>query len=131
MKLRAASLAATLALGIGGPARADDLAVEPDEVAAITARLSGHRFRVADDRRTIAIDDVAGEGPPRIGVIARDGDALVLTTADGGRWRLTGPLARPRIAGPGYTVWVIGDLGHGTHTTIRARRLGILRRPAP
>ena len=102
------------------------LAVAPDEVEAIVARLAGHTVRVADDRRAIEIVDIAGEGAPRIGVVAREGEALWLI-ADDGRWRLTGPLARPRIAGPGYTVWVIGDV---EGDELRARRLGILRRPA-
>jgi hypothetical protein len=68
---------------------------------------------------------VAGEGEPLVGVVERDGDALVLVTEES-RFRLTGPLARPRIAGPGYTIWVTGAVTAGA---IRARRLGILRRP--
>jgi hypothetical protein len=112
------------------PARADDatLAVEPEEVDAIAARLDGQEIEIAADRRAIRIVDIAKEGAPRVGVIERDGRALVLVTAEG-RWRLAGPLARPRIAGPGYTVWVIGTLDAGNVATLTARRLGILRRP--
>jgi hypothetical protein len=112
-------------------ARADEstVTVEPDEVDAIAARLAGHTVEIAADRRAIRIVDVAGAGAPRVGVIAREGDDLVLVTAEG-RWRLAGPLARPRIAGPGYTVWVIGTHDDASVPTLTARRLGILRRPA-
>jgi hypothetical protein len=130
MKLRAALLAASLMLAAPGPARGDDLAIDPAEVDALRARLAGHQVRISDDSRVLTIDDVAGEGPPHIGVIARDGDHLVLVTATA-RWRLTGPLARPRIAGPGYTVWLVGEPAHGSIPTLRAKRVGILRRPAP
>ena len=111
-------------------ARADEstLAVEPGEVDAIAARLAGQRIEIAEDRRSIRIVDVAAEGAPRIGVIERQGRDLVLVTAEG-RWRLAGPLARPRIAGPGYTVWVVGTFDEGDVATLTARRLGILRRP--
>ena len=38
--------------------------------------------------------------------------------------RLTGPLARARIAGPGYTVWVIGlPQADGIDPRAAARRL--------
>jgi hypothetical protein len=98
---------------------------EPAEIDAIAARLAGQRVEVAADHRSIAILDIAGEGPPRVGVVEREGAALVLVTAEG-RLRMVGPLARPRIAGPGYTVWVIGPVVDGA---IQAHRLGILRRP--
>lgn len=113
------------------PARVD---VAPDEVDAIAARLAGHRVVIAPDRRAIEIVDVAGDGAPRVGVIERDGAHLVLVAADG-RWRLAGPLARPRIAGPGYTVWVIADIAadadRGGDATLRVRRIGVLRPPRP
>lgn len=104
------------------------LACEPSEVDAIAARLVGQRITIAPDRSSIAIDDVAGEGAPRIGVVARDGRALVLDT-DQGRFVLAGPLARPRLAGPGYTIWVIGEVAPGSVPTLTIRRLGVLRRP--
>lgn len=115
---------------VAGAARADEstVAVEPDEADAIAARLAGHTIEIAPDRRAIRIVDIAGAGAPRVGVIERTGGDLVLVTAEG-RWRLAGPLARPRIAGPGYTVWVIGTLDAGNVATLTARRLGILRRP--
>lgn len=105
------------------------LATAPEEVEAIAARLAGHRIEIAPDRRAIRIVDVAGEGAPRVGVIEREGDDLVLVTAER-RWRLSGPLARPRIAGPGYSVWVFGAIDRDGVATLTARRLGILRRPA-
>jgi hypothetical protein len=113
------------------------LLITPDELPALRARLDGISFHVSDDERSLWIDDVAGEGAPRIGVVARVGRDLVLVTDDG-QWRLTGPLARPRIAGPGYTVWVIGDImppkGGGPSTSsgqaLRIRRIGVLRRPS-
>jgi len=106
------------------------LACEPAEVDAIAALLAGQRFTIAADRRSIDITDVAGEGAPEVGTVVRDGGALVLVTEDG-RFVLRGPLARPRIAGPGYTVWVIGTVGAGTVPTLTARRLGVLRKPTP
>jgi len=127
--MRASAAALVLAL-LAGQARADaTLAVEPTEVDSIVARLAGQTIEIAPDRRAIRIVDVAGEGAPRIGVVAREGDHLVLV-GDGGRWRLAGPLARARIAGPGYTVWVIGTLSDGEVPTLTIHRLGVLRRPA-
>ncbi len=101
------------------------LSVSADETPAISARLRGQTFTIEDG--VLAITDIAGEGAPMIGVVARDGDALVLDTPIG-RWTLTGPLARPRIAGPGYTVWVLGT--PGGDGTLALRRIGVLRRPA-
>ena len=104
------------------------LACEPSEVDAISARLVGQRFTIAADRSSIAIEDIAGEGAPRVGVVARDGRALVFDTEQG-RFVLAGPLARPRLAGPGYTIWVIGDVTPGSVPTLTIHRLGVLRRP--
>lgn len=104
--------------------RTNRLAISVDESEDLSRRLHGLTFSIVDD--TLVIDDVAGEGAPHIGVVARDGGKLVLDAADG-RWTLTGPLARPRIAGPGYTVWVLGTpVGDGS---MKVRRLGVLRRP--
>jgi hypothetical protein len=103
------------------------LAIDPAEADAIAARLEGQRFTIAADRTSVEIDDVAGLGAPEVGVIELRGDALWIVPAGGAPARLTGPLARPRIAGPGYTVWVIGEAA--PDGSIRARRLGILRRP--
>jgi hypothetical protein len=98
---------------------------EPAEIDAIAGRLAGQTFEIAADHRSISILDVAGEGVPEVGVVERDGKELYLVTADS-RYRLAGPLARPRLAGPGYTIWVTGPVAGGA---ITARRLGILRRP--
>jgi len=105
------------------------VAVAPEEADAVAARLVGQRIELAADRRAIRILDVAGEGAPRVGVVVREGEHLVLVAADG-RWRLSGPLARARIAGPGYTVWVIGTIASGDVPTLTVRRLGVLRRPS-
>lgn len=91
------------------------------------SRLRGHRVEVAADRQSYRIADVASEGPPIIGVVRRDGGKLYLERETGQRHRLTGPLARPRIAGPDYKVWVLGDLG--ADGTLEARRLGVLAPP--
>ncbi len=87
-------------------------------------RLAGQRVAVADDG-SYTIEDVAGEGKPLVGVVVRDGSDLFLDTG-AARYRLTGPLARPRMAGPGYKVWVLGAL-HGND--LAARRLGVLAPP--
>ncbi len=87
-------------------------------------RLSGHSVEVTATGYTIV--DIAGEGAPHVGCVRREGKALFLETADA-RWRLTGPLAIPRIAGPNYKVWVIGEPTPAK--TLPARRLGILATP--
>jgi hypothetical protein len=107
---------------------ANVIAVDPAEIDAIAARLAGQQIAIADDHRSIAIVDVAHEGVPRVGVVEKVDGALWLVAADG-RFRLDGPLARPRIAGPGYTVWVIGSVRDAKVPTLTIRRLGILRRP--
>jgi hypothetical protein len=94
---------------------------------AMLARLAGHRARLIAGR--LVIDDVAGEGRPWVGVIERRGDGLWLVT-DGGAVRLAGPLARPRVAGPGYRAWATGALAGDAPPTLLVRRLGILARPA-
>ncbi len=96
------------------------------EVRAELSRLEGHKVTVAPNGASYSIDRVAGEGRPLVGTIERRGVSLYLIS--GGRaMQLTGPLARPRIAGPGYKVWVLGDVRGGM---LRARRLGVLARPA-
>lgn len=95
-------------------------------VADELSRLAGQTVQVAPDGASYLITDVAGEGPPRVGVVERRGRALWLVDDHGGAVRLTGPLAVPRIAGPGYRVWVVGSAdGDALH----ARRLGVLRPP--
>jgi hypothetical protein len=126
--IAAAVLLAPRLAGAGAPTPTPDdcvLALAPGERAAIRDRLRGQRFSLSYDGGAIAISDIAGEGPPWVGVVERRGDALWLVSASGAR-RLTGPLARPRIAGPGYTVWVIGAV---SGDTLAIRRIGVLRPP--
>lgn len=92
----------------------------PEEVLA---RLQGHTARIVGDE--VVIDDVAGEGKPLVGVVERRGKALWLVSEDRA-WELRGPLARPRIAGPGYRVWVLGER---RGEVVVARRLGVMERP--
>jgi hypothetical protein len=92
-------------------------------------RLEGHRVTIDAGGSGYAIEDVAGEGPPLVGVVRREGADLLLVTAGGAAFRLTGPLAIPRIAGPGYKVWVTGAISPLT-MSLRARRIGVLARPA-
>jgi hypothetical protein len=101
----------------------------PPEVAAEVDRLVGQEVDVEGDRYVIR--DVAREGRPLVGVIERRDDALwiVPTDADEGApaARLSGPLAHPRLAGPGYKVWILAT--EEADGTLRPRRLGVLRRP--
>jgi hypothetical protein len=94
-------------------------------LAAEVARLIGQDVEVRSDGYTIR--DIAGEGAPLVGVVERRGDSLWLIGPPAGALRLTGPLAHPRIAGPGYKVWVIGERDGDA---VRARRIGILAPPA-
>ncbi len=87
-------------------------------------RLVGHSVQVSDDGYEVI--DIAGEGPPHVGCVRRVGKELYLESGDT-RWRLTGPLALPRIAGPNYKVWVIGV--PTAAMTLPATRLGILAGP--
>ncbi len=96
------------------------LLLQPAPVADELSRLTGQRVTETGD--SYRIDDIAGEGAPIVGVVERRGKHLYL-----GDLRLTGPLARPRIAGPGYKVWAIGTI---SGKTLRLRRIGILARPS-
>jgi len=107
------------------PAAAASIAIAAGTGPAMLARLAGQRARLDGDR--LVIDDIAGEGPPWIGVVERRGPALWLVGETFAR-RLTGPLARPRLAGPGYLVWVTGA---PVGDTLVARRLGVLAAPQP
>lgn len=93
-------------------------------IADELSRLEGHDVVVSRDGESYEIRDIAGEGPPLIGVVERDGKKLYLSAEQ--RLELRGPLAVPRIAGPGYKVWVIGKR---TGDAIAVRRIGILRSP--
>jgi hypothetical protein len=94
--------------------------------AAERERLAGHDV-AADDTGGYLIRDVAGEGPPLVGVVERRGPDLWLRDGRGGAVRLAGPLAHPRIAGPGYRVWVVGR--EGADGGYWVRRLGVLSAP--
>ena len=102
------------------PIEAAIVIAPPVEISAIAARLAGWQIRVGDG--VLLVDDVDGDGRPFIGIVERRGKELWLVTAIGAL-RLDGPLARPRIAGPGYRVWVVG---HREGTTLRAWRIGVI-----
>lgn len=87
-------------------------------------RLVGHKVEHSNEGYRIL--DIAGEGEPRVGCVRREGKDLYLESGDR-RWRLTGPLAVPRIAGPNYKVWVIGK--PTAALTLPVQRLGILAVP--
>ncbi len=136
-----AGLTCALTVGLGAlpPARAQPSAapwLAPTAASTPTARyreqlerLVGHRVRIAADGSGFDIEDAAGEGPPLVGVVERRGASLWLVTIDAA-YRLQGPLAKPRIAGPGYRVWVHGQRGHHAGVpTLHARRLGVLAPP--
>ena len=120
---------AAAVLVIAGVAAAEPAArgrwpvADPVAADAMLGRLGGHRAAWRDGALVIA--DVAGEGAPWIGVVERRGAALWLV-GDGFAWRLRGPLARPRLAGPGYLVWATGATA-GDALTVR--RLGVLAPP--
>ena len=90
---------------------------------AMLDRLVGHHVGWRDG--ALVIDDVAGAGRPWIGSVERRGAVLWLV-GDGFAWRLAGPLARPRLAGPGYLIWAVGPVEGGT---LALRRLGVLAPP--
>ena len=97
------------------------------QVDAELSRLDGHRVTLLDGGADYRIVDVAGEGAPLVGVVERRGPALWLRPERGPARRLSGPLAVPRIAGPGYKVWVIGR--GGADGSLIARRIGVLAPP--
>jgi hypothetical protein len=109
-----------------GPAFALALGLAGGGCEAELSRLAGHRVEAAPTPGRYVLAEVAGEGRPELGTVDRDGDALWLRTDDGRRLRLAGPLARPRIAGPGYRAWVLGEERDGV---LWARRLGVLAPP--
>jgi hypothetical protein len=117
--VRSLLLAGAALAAAAGTARAD--------LAAELARLAGHRVAISPDGASYRILDVAGEGAPEVGVIERRGRALFLRRTDGSAVELAGPLAVPRIAGPGYKVWVLGRLARGA---LVVRRLGVLAPPS-
>jgi hypothetical protein len=95
------------------------LLLSPGSIADELSRLEGHR--VIETAGGYEIIDVAGEGAPIVGVVEKRDDGPWLAG-----YRLIGPLARPRIAGPGYKVWALGDVAGDT---LRVRRLGVLAPP--
>ena len=125
-----------------GVARAEPAPIEasviigaPARLEAMASRLAGHRFRTGD--HVLLLEDVAGAGRPWVGTVASRCGALWLDTAVRS-FRLTGPLARLRIAGPGYLVWATGSIessadgsieGSIEGATLELQRLGVLARP--
>lgn len=102
----------------------------PPELVAELERLEGQRVAITD--QGYEIEDIAGEGKPLVGVVERRGRDLYLVARDGQSYRLQGVLARPRMAGPGYKVWVLGKVsGQAPGLVIDARRLGVLAPPHP
>jgi hypothetical protein len=85
---------------------------------AALSRLEGQSAALGPDGLDIA--DVAGEGRPLVGTVERRGDELWLVPPG---VRVVGPLAHPRLLGPGYRVWVIGT---SAPDGLRAVRLGVL-----
>jgi hypothetical protein len=129
MSRRALAAAALCCCAMAGsdrsPAWADPPVLPRVAEPAELGRLGGHRVElVAGGYRIV---DVAGEGAPVVGVVERRGAELWLVGGGAAR-RLAGPLAQPRIAGPGYKVWVLGV--NGPDGSLVARRLGVLARPA-
>jgi len=129
-----------VAIAAAASAHAQPAASAPDvapEIRAELARLEGQRVRIlhqdtndATLGRRYIIDDVAGEGAPVVGVVERRGQALWLVAEDGASYRLAGPLARPRIAGPGYKIWALGVvMARSGERVLVARRLGVLAPP--
>ena len=122
-----------LALALGALLAATPASSQPDQAALFrtaalitpteAARLRGQKLEKVGQRYRIL--DIAGLGALKVGVVERRGRSLLLVT-DEGRYRLAGPLATPRIAGPGYRVWVVGLVHRGS---LRALRLGVLSPP--
>lgn len=107
------------------PIEASLIIAPPDRLTAIAARLTGHRFRLGD--HVLLLEDIASLGRPWVGIVRSRCGALFLDTAVAS-FRLAGPLARPRLAGPGYLLWLVGTRDPLT-STLTIHRLGILARP--
>lgn len=128
--MRASAAALALAL-MAAPVAAEPLAptgrwpMSEAQAAAALARLVGQCATWRDG--ALEIDDIAGAGRPWIGRVERRGAGLWLVGPDFA-WRLTGALARPRLAGPGYVVWVIGP--RRGDAALQVVRLGVLARPS-
>jgi fructose-1,6-bisphosphatase/inositol monophosphatase family enzyme len=90
------------------------------------SRLEGQEVAVAKDGQSYTIVDIAGEGRPRVGLVEERSGELWLVEEGGDAHRLSGKLAIPRIAGPGYKIWVIGELDG---SNLKARRIGVLAPP--
>ncbi len=124
-RLALIAMAMTAAVARAEPPAADGRwpVADPAAARAMLDRLRGHHVGWHDG--ALEIVDVAGAGRPWVGVVERRGDELWLA-GQAFAWRLRGPLARPRLAGPGYLVWAIGPL---TERDLRVTRLGVLAPP--
>ena len=119
------ALALTAAVARAEPPAADGRwpVTDPAAARAMLDRLRGHHVGRHDG--ALEVVDVAGAGRPWVGVVERRGDEL-WRAGEAFAGRLRGPLARPRLAGPGYLVWAIGPL---TERDLRVTRLGVLAPP--
>lgn len=120
--------AARLARATAAPLEAAIVIAPAAELDAMATRLRGQRARRGDG--VLIVTDIAGQGAPWIGVVAARSGALWLDTAVRSL-RLTGPLARPRLAGPGYLLWVVGARRDAPDAAeLEILRLGVLAPPA-
>jgi hypothetical protein len=105
------------------PAEAARLIDAPARIAACADRFPG---QARASTFVLELLDAGGDDRrPWLGVVERQGDGLWLRTPIGAL-RLRGTLARPRIAGPGYLVWVVGER---RARDLHVARLGVLARP--
>lgn len=108
---------------LAAPLEAALIVAPPPLLLSARERLAGQRAHLGDG--VLLVDDIAGLGRPWVGVVQARCHQLWLVTALGAL-RLTGPLARPRLAGPGYLLWV---LGRRQGSELSLARLGVLARP--
>lgn len=108
----------------------ESLGAEEAEIGRLQGQRVRRVARSQDRPAGYVIEDVAGEGAPVVGVVEQRAGALWLAGEDGALYRLAGVLARPRIAGPGYKIWVLGTvIVQRDGNVLIARRLGILAPP--
>lgn len=109
---------------LAAPLEAALIVAPPSLLLSMHERLVGQRAHRSES--VLLLEDIAGLGRPWVGVVQVRCDQLWLVTALDAL-RLTGPLARPRLAGPGYLLWV---LGRRQGPELAVARLGVLARPS-